>query len=311
MPPEVVQLVVLPPEQLGQQDAGHGQRFFRGRCNLGHGVLGAGHHLPPLASHPAGEQEENRQNCHRYQGKLPGNEHHGDNHGNQRRRVGYGVSEGAGHHRLDAVDVVGNAGLHFPGAGAGQEVQRHSQQVSVDCFLQVSRDVLPHLAGQVGLGDVQRAARHGDGRHQPGQQPEQHQVQPSVGREEGRVENLPDKHRVDHAQNGVDHYQQTNSRNRQLVGAEETNDTPSQAVATGIVELPVKVGLSRVCHHPHPVLFSHGWTGYTGLGARIMVHPYVLSIHVRLSGRLARAGSWPSVSVGTMLPSLYTTPSWK
>ena len=125
--------------------------------------------------------------------------------------------------------------------------------MSVDRLLQVAGNILPHLAGQVGLGDVQDAARHGDGRHQPGQQPQQHQVQPSVGGKEGRVENLPDEHRVDYAENGVDHYQQANGRNRQLVGAEKTYYPSRQAIATRAVELPVMVGLSRFCHHPYPI----------------------------------------------------------
>ena len=118
--------------------------------------------------------------------------------------------------------------------------------MSVDGLLQVASNVLSHLAGQVGLGDVQDAARHCDGRHQPGQQPEQHQVQPSARGEEGRVENLPDEHWIHHAQDGVDHYQQANNRNRQLVGAEKTYDPPRQAVTTRIVELPVVVGLHTI-----------------------------------------------------------------
>ena len=242
----MVQLVVLASEELCQQYAGHGERLLGDRGDLGHGTLGAGHHLPPPAPDPAGEQEEDRQDRHRHQREFPRQEQHGDHDGDQRGNAGNEVGEGVGHHRLDSVYVVGDPRLHFAGAGAGQETQRHPKQVVVDALLQIARHILPHLAGQVGLDDAQHPARHGDGRHQPGEQPEEHQVQRAVGGEKGRVEDLPDEDGVDDAQAGADDYQHTHNGNRQLVGAEQPDDSSHQAVLAAFVQLTVMVRLHEI-----------------------------------------------------------------
>ena len=71
--------------------------------------------------------------------------------GNERDHAAYGVGEGAGHHRFDAVDVVRDPGLHFAGAGPGQEAQRHPQEVAVDRLLQVAGHILSDPAGDIGL----------------------------------------------------------------------------------------------------------------------------------------------------------------
>ena len=52
-------------------------------------------------------------------------------------------------------------------------------------------------------------------------------------REQGRVEHLLDQHRVDDAQPGVQHNEQANDRDRQLVRREQPHDAARQAVAWG------------------------------------------------------------------------------
>ena len=246
--PEVVQLVVLASEQLGQQYARQGESLLGNRGNLSYRALGAGNYFAAPAPDPAGQQEENRQHRQGHQRELPRQEEHGHHHGDQRNDAGHGVGEGPCNNGLDAIDVVGHSGLHLTGAGAGEETQRHPQQVVVDGLLQVAGNILPHPAGEVRLDDTQRSANHHDGRDHPGQEPEQHQVQRTVGRKQRRVENLLDQHRVDHAQPSVDHYEQPNDGHWQLVRAQQPEDAAHQAMPGPVVELAVLVMLRRVRH---------------------------------------------------------------
>ena len=153
----------------------------------------------------------------------------------------------------------------------------------VDCLLQVPGYLLPDLAGQEKLYDAQHRPHHHYGRNQGRQQPQEHQVQRAVGRKQGRVEYLLDQHGANHAQPGVDHDDQAHDGYGQLVRAKQPHDPARQPKVAAAVQSPVVVRVALLRHGGSPV-------------------PWPFQ-----RGRPARTGS--DDSTGTMLPSLYTTPS--
>ena len=74
--------------------------------------------------------------------------------------------------------------------------------MGVHSILQVAHDVLPGLVGEVGLGHARDRTHGGNGRHDPGQDPKQHEVRRSAGGKQGRVEDFLDEDGVDRAQSG-------------------------------------------------------------------------------------------------------------
>ena len=112
----------------------------------------------------------------------------------------------------------------------------------------------------------------------------------SLGWEQGRVEDLLDQDRVDDTQPGVDRDEQPDGGDGQLAGAEQAENPAGQAGAGAAVQPAMLVGLPRVRH-----------------GAVLSPGREEMSEGQRAGPAAADSRD----SVGTMLPSLKTTPSSK
>ena len=138
-----------------------------------------------LAAHPgdpAGQPDGRRQHHERDQGELPGERDHGDRGGDHGGEVGRDGGGGGGDHRLHAADVVGDAGLHLAGAGAGEEAERLALQVAEDVGAQPVHDLLADLGGDPGLHDAEGGGHRGDGDHADDQPDQQRSRRAAAGR---------------------------------------------------------------------------------------------------------------------------------
>ena len=117
------------------------------RGHGGHLLLALRGDLLALAADAAADPHEDRQQEQRDDGQPPVEGEHRDDGGDHAGEVGDQRGRGGGDGGLHAADVVGDAGLHLAGAGAGEERERHALQVAVDGGAQVVHDALADGGG--------------------------------------------------------------------------------------------------------------------------------------------------------------------
>ena len=198
--PEAVHLLALAAKGLAQQDAGDGERLLGDGAHLRLGFLRQEGDLAPCVPRPVGEEEEDRHHEERERGQLPAEHQHRHQGAGDDDHVGDDRGGGVGHHRLDAADVVGEAGLDLPGAGGGEEAQREPLEVGVEGVAQVLHQPLADAVDLVGLSDADSAGDHRDDDHQPGVDADQAHVGPPAPAGKEGVEDELDQDRVDDAE---------------------------------------------------------------------------------------------------------------
>jgi hypothetical protein len=137
--------------------------------------------LPAHPGHLAGQVDRRGQHDQRDQGEPPGQRGHRDGGGDRGGQVRGYRGGGRGDHRLHAADVVGDAGLHLAGAGAGEEGDGLPVQVGEDVCAQPVHHLLADLGGDPGLHDAEGRGHGGHGHHAEDQPDQQGQVTPGQG----------------------------------------------------------------------------------------------------------------------------------
>ena len=265
---EAADLVPLPPEHLGQQDARDRERLLRDGAHLGQGLLGDGGDPPPCPAHARREIQEYRRHRERQHGQLPGQDHHRDEGADDDDDVRQDARGGIGHHALDAAHVVRQAGLDLPRPGLGEEPERHHLQVAVQGVPEVLHHPLPDHIRQEGLAHADQARDDGNDDHEPGGPIEEVEV----GRQQVRrnragpgeqrlVEDDGDQQWVHHPERGGQHDQGADQRDLSAVGPERANHAADGFAADGAIVVrvgngaPEHVGRRR---HPTGPARSHG-----------------------------------------------------
>ena len=130
-------LVGGPPEEFDEGRAGGGEPFGHLGAHGGVVVGGLALQLGHAGAHPAGGDDEHRQQDEGEQGDLPGDaEHHGERQ-QQRDEVGDDAGEGVAEGSLGPDDVVVEPADECAGAGAGEEGDRHPLDVVEDRRAQI------------------------------------------------------------------------------------------------------------------------------------------------------------------------------
>ena len=261
--PEAVHLLALAAKGLAQQDAGDGERLLGDGAHLGLGFLREEGDLAPRVPRPVGEEEEDRHHEEGERGELPAEHQHRHQGARDDDHVGDDRGGGVGHHRLDAADVVGEAGLDLPGAGGGEEAHREPLEVPVEGVAQVLHQPLADAVDLVGLGDPDRAGDHRDEDHQPGVDAHQPHVGPAAPAREESVEDELDQDRVDDAQARGEDDQPHREVHLAAVGAEEAHHLAAE-VAVGHPAARL-LGGGGVCPAVHGQEASGRWRLTTSL----------------------------------------------
>ena len=171
---ELAGFLVGAAEELDQGGAGRGEAL--GHLGAHGGVVFGGFapQIGQLGAHPAGRDQEDRQQDHGEHGDQPGLVQHHHEGQRQGHDVADHAGERAGEGRLRADDVVVQPADQGPGAGPGEEGDRHLL------------DVVEDLGAQV----------HDHAFADGGGQPAGHQAQPGLGdRHDGDQDGQPDHRR--------------------------------------------------------------------------------------------------------------------
>ena len=247
---EPLDLLVLPPEELGQHYAGDGQGLLGNGGHLGIGLLHQAGNGPSFLPHLLADKGEKGHHPHGHQGQFPGEDGHGYHGADQNHHVGDHVGDSCGDHIAHSSHVVGHSGLDLPGAGAGEEVEGQALEMAEQPVPQVSHDPLADGVGKVGLEDADAAGDGDDARHEGGNLPQQVEVGASGGGEQGLVENHLDQQGVDYSQPCGEEDQQTDQKDLGQVGPEGCGDAREEPVGG-----PDREGGSG-CVHGHQYIIS-------------------------------------------------------
>ena len=183
-----------------------------------------------LAAHPrdpARQPDRRGEHDERDQREPPGQRDHRDRRGDRGGQVGRDRGRRAGDDRLQAPDVVGDAGLDLAGAGLGEERDRLALQVGEDVGAQAVHHLLPDAGARPGLHDAEGGGQRGDGDHAAREHGEQGQV---AVRQRG-VDHGAEQERRGHAEHGRGDDDRGDARDRAPVGEEEAADAAQRDAA--------------------------------------------------------------------------------
>ena len=243
-------LVRGPPEQLDQGRAGGGEPLGHLRAHRRVVRDGLAFEAGEAGAHPAGGQQEQRQQHQREQGDLPRDADHHPERQHDHHQVADDARQGVAERALRADHVVVEAADERAGAGAGEERDRHPLDVVEHRGAQVEDEALADAGRQppVGepepaLGDRQHGDQHGEPHHGGRGRALADRVH-DPSREHGRRDG---QHREDHAE-------QQERGEGAAVGAGERDDAAQRRPVEGSAVLCVGRVVQR---HPRGAFHVH------------------------------------------------------
>jgi hypothetical protein len=152
-------------EGLGQAHPADGQALLDLVVQIGQVPLLGGLDRPADEGDPAREPQRRRDDEQREQRQAPREREHRHERRDRRGEVGGDRGRGGRDDALHAVDVVGQARLHLPAAGAGEEAERLALQVGEQAGSQLVHDALTDLGRQPRLEHAEQLGDRRDGDH--------------------------------------------------------------------------------------------------------------------------------------------------